>query len=313
MTNKKKHITKEERFCIEKMLCVGTTQRKIAHTLGRGVSTISEEISRCSGIYSAEKAHRSAYLKQYRKKRDCMKVSLDPLLSHYVEKRLRTYWSPERISGRLKKQYGSCVSAKAIRKFAHRRGLESFLYRKGKIKKQGNASVTQWSDNRIFIDDSRCVRTGYGHWEGDFIVSSKSTAVLFVAVERVTKMSVVRWLSNRNNDLVRKVIVEALSPFSVKSLTVDNDVAFLKHGELSSSLHVPVYFARPFRSTDKALVENTNRWIRWFIPKKKDLRGVQDCVEWIEEWLNSVPKQCLEFSTAREMVVLEELRVRCSY
>lgn len=317
MKNKKKHITKEERFCIEKMLKNSQTLRSIASVLERGVSTISEEIKKNGGRdkYYAEKAHNRAYRKQHLKKQNCMKVATDSFLAAYVEKKLRRYISPERISGRLKRNYARGVSAKAIRKFARSRGLESFLYRKGKKKKNGLCDKgIQWKYERIFVDDERCVRDGYGHWEADFIVSSHSKAVLFVAVERVTKQTMIRWLPNRNNDLVREVVVDALSEFSVKSLTVDNDVAFIKHPELSLALEVPVYFARPFRSTDKALVENTNRWIRWFVPKKTDIKSVtQEKVWWVEEWLNTVPRQCLDFATAREVLLLEELRVRCSY
>lgn len=316
MNNKKKHLTKEERFCIEKMLKARKTYRDVADTLGRGISTMSEEIKRNGGrhSYDAKKAHHRAYVKQWRKKQECLKVATDGLLSNYTEKALRRFVSPERISGRLKREYDKSVSAKAIRKFAHARGLESFLYRKGKTKKKSHLSPIQWTEDRTFIDDPRCVRTGYGHWEGDFIVSSCSKAVLLVLTERITKHTVIRWLPSRNNDLVREVVVDALSVFSVTSLTIDNDIAFVKHKELSLALHAPVYFARPYRSTDKALVENTNRWIRWFIKKKTDLALVtQDRIEWVENWLNTVPRQCLDFATASEMLVLEELKVRCSY
>lgn len=313
---KKNHIRKEERFCIEKMLSVGRTQRDIAAVLGRGISTISEEVRRGGGRqYSAEKAHHRAYFKQYRKKRNCMKVALDPFLARYVEEKLRSYWSPERIAGRLKREHHRRVSAKAIRKFANARRLESFLYRKGKKKKETYTVPINWQEDRVFVDDPRCVRMGYGHWELDFLVSSHSTAVLLVAVERMTRHTIIRWLPNRNNDLVREVVVSALSPFSVQSVTVDNDVAFVKHRELSAALHAPVYFTRPYCSTDKALVENTNRWIRWFIKKKTDLKLVStEHVEWIEDWLISVPRQCLAFATTREMIELEELKVSgCSY
>jgi IS30 family transposase len=245
-----------------------------------------------------------------------MKVALDPFLARYVEERLRSYWSPERIAGRLQREHHRSVSAKAIRKFAYSRRLESFLYRKGRKKKETYAIPITWQEDRVFVDDPACIRTGYGHWELDFLVSAQSTAVLLVAVERITRHTIIRWLPHRNNDLVREVVVAALSPFSLQSVTVDNDIAFVKHRELSAALHAPVYFTRPYCSTDKALVENTNRWIRWFIKKKTDLRLVTlERVQWIEDWLTSVPRQCLDFATTREMLVLEELNLsaRCSY
>jgi IS30 family transposase len=69
--NKKKHLRKEERFCIEKMLEQKKSLSEIARTLGRGLSTISEEVNSNKGRenYNAKKANHRAYLKQYWKKK----------------------------------------------------------------------------------------------------------------------------------------------------------------------------------------------------------------------------------------------------
>lgn len=316
MANKKGHLTEEERFLIEKCLRAGDSLRAIVKRLGRGLSTVSEEISNNGGrdAYDAKKAHLRAYLKQHWKKRDCMKVALDDFLAKFVEEKLRKRWSPERISGYLHKHQHPYASPKAIRKFAFSRGLESYLYRREKTHASKEHLHIEWLNERIFIDDPRCVRDGFGHWEGDFIVSSKSTAVLLVLVERMTKDTILRRLPNRTNLLVRKTIVQAFEGRTVRSLTVDNDIAFIKHPDLADAIKAPVYFARPFCSTDKALVENTNRWIRWFIPKKTNLSDVsKEKVLAIEEWFGTVPRQCLNFSTSREMVLLAELTTGCSY
>lgn len=316
MANKKEHLTREERFFIETCLKAGDSLREIARHLPRGLSTISEEVSDNGGrhAYDAKSAQKRARLKQYFKKKDCMKVALDSFLATFVEEKLRKRWSPERIAGYLKKDRKPYASPKAIRKFAHSRGLESYLYRRGKTKPaRGDASIA-WLTERIFVDDPRCVREGRGHWEGDFIVSSKSAAVLLVLVERVTKDTVLRWLPHRGNALVRDTIATALGGKGVRSLTVDNDIAFVQHTELAEALHCPVYFARPYCSTDKALVENTNRWVRWFVPKKTDLATVTyEKILAIEEWFNTVPRQCLNFATSREVVALQELQIGCSY
>ena len=56
LKNKKKHLSDNERFCIEKMLKAGETITKIAKTLERGLSTISEEI-KANGGREAHKPH----------------------------------------------------------------------------------------------------------------------------------------------------------------------------------------------------------------------------------------------------------------
>ena len=91
MANKKKHLRKEERFCIEKMLGQNKSFGEVARTLGRGLSTISEEVNANGGRtrYDAQKAHHRAYLKQWRKKRGCNKVAMDTHLKKFVEKESR--------------------------------------------------------------------------------------------------------------------------------------------------------------------------------------------------------------------------------
>ena len=139
--NKKKHLREEERFCIEKMLRQNKSFGEIGRTLGRGLSTISEEVNANGGRekYEARKAEHRAYLKQWRKKRGCNKVAMDMHLTKFVEKNLPRGWSPETISARLKVQSGiGYASGKSIRKYIGKRhGLERYLFWERNNKKSG--------------------------------------------------------------------------------------------------------------------------------------------------------------------------------
>src|ERR1035437_2110063 len=106
--NKKKHLRDEEMFCIEKMCRAGKSFKDIGITLGRGKSTICEVVNANGGrtIFTAKQAIHRAYLKQYRKKRNCNGVALDSHSSVCVEKKLRGGLSPEAISARTKIQSG---------------------------------------------------------------------------------------------------------------------------------------------------------------------------------------------------------------
>ena len=191
----------------------------------------------------------------------------------------------------------SKASAKAIRKYIVKRCLHYLLA--NYHKRKNCAYPRSFLTDRIFVTDSKCVREGYGHWEGDFIVSPTNTSVLLVLVERLSKETMIRYLPNRNNDLVNQTVVSMLSNRTVESLTIDNDIAFNKHRVLSLLLAAPVYFTRPYRSTDKALVENTNRWIRVFIPKKSDLSLIAPIqIKKALHWLNDRPRECLGWMTA---------------
>lgn len=313
--NKKKHVTKEERFCIDKLLKQHKTFTEIAITLGRGLSTISEEVSSNGGReqYDAKKAHRRAYWKQYRKKRTSKKVALDSHLSTFVEKALSRGWSPETISARLKKQSGlAYASPKAIRKYTTSRGsLERFLFwhrnKKKSGPKRGKGSYLADTGKKSIDMRPMSAIYGYGHWEGDFIVSLHNAWVLLVLVERHSRQVKIRRITNRNNGLVNETVVQMLQGFVVKTLTLDNDIAFGKWRQLETLLNAQIYFCHPYHSWEKGLVENTNRWIRQFVPKRSDIGAYADSyIAWVEDWFNHTPRQCLHGSTSYEIIMEKE-------
>jgi transposase, IS30 family len=315
MANKKKHLSDEERFCIEKMLVIEEDLVDIAKALGRGKSTISEEVQANGGRkkYKAERAIQKAHLKQYRKKRNCNKVACNGHLIRFVEKKLEAGWSPGTISARLEIQSGlQYVSEKSIRKFIKTRsGLERYLFwnrndHKGGKKRENNIYLIDPDRKFIEMRPSSAFYT-YGHWEIDFIVSKFNAWVLIVCVEKFSKLFKLAFLPNRNNDLVNKTIYKLLSGYEVSSITVDNDIGFSKWKELELMLNTKVYFCHPYHSWEKGLVENANRWIREFIPKKTDLKSISfDFLSSIEMYFNHKPRECLNGFTAYEMMMKNE-------
>lgn len=314
MANKKKHLVKEERFCIEKMLGEGESFGKIARTLGRGVSTISEEVNENGGRekYRAQRAKLRAYFKQYRKKRECNAVAMNGHIQRFTEKKLALGWSPERIAVRLKRQSGiGYASGKSIRKYIDSRsGLERFLFwnrnnRKGGPKRRDvlfNDPMRKFIETRPFMAFFE-----YGHWEVDFIVSKHNSAVLLVLIEKWSKFRKFAVLPNRNNDLVNKTIAMLLSGYTVKTLTCDNDIAFRKWRVLEALLGASVYFCHPYHSWEKGLVENTNRWLREFVPKRSDLSLYsKEEMQAIEDWFNHLPSESLCGVTPYEKMIEKE-------
>ncbi len=313
--NKKKHINKEERFCIEKLLRQDKSFGEIARILGRGLSTISGEVNANGGrqLYDAKRANHRAYLKQYWKKKGCNKVAMNSHISRFVERKMEKGWSPETISVRLKKQSGiGYASPKSIRKYIEQRhGLERFLfwYRNNKRggRKRSNDIFLADPDRKSIEARPVLALFEYGHWEGDFIVSKHNSWVLLVLVEKFSKTVLLSMLPERNNDLVNREMVSLLKNYTVKSLTLDNDIAFSKWKELEIMIGAEVYFCHPYHSWEKGLVENTNRWIRSFIPKKSNLALYTNTyIKWIEAWFNHTPRQCLNGSTAYEIMSEKE-------
>lgn len=312
---KYEHITRYERLEIGILFRKKYSVREIAVELGRSPSSISREIriNSVRGVYSGKKAHHKSYVRRKYAKYQAMRIIQDMKLREYIDTHLRLAWSPEQIAGRLAYEAGfEPVSAPTIYKYIrspHGRQLEYELsLAKNKRTRKSQRKITTLGD-RIFIDkrpQAANVRAQYGHWEGDFIVGGKKypKTSLLVLHERVSRYTYIRKISARTAKQVEDTLAEAVSklgPF--KSLTLDNDIAFRRHLDLSKSLNAPIYFCQPYHSWEKGGVENANRLIRRFVPKGCNIaRFTYKDIAYIENWINTVPRQILGFKTATEVM-----------
>jgi transposase, IS30 family len=296
----KTKITRAERDIIEKLQDKGV--RFLSRLLHRSPSSISNEIQKGlrNGVYSAVYAQQVTYWRRYKCKKDCMKVSMDPYIRAFVEEKLKVKWSPEQISGELRLQ-GIVCSQKAIYKFVHTRGLSHLLFwswnkRKTGIKRKNNK---KFCDGRKYIEKRPCIE-GLGHYEMDFIVSKKSSSVLLVLTDKVSKYTHVEILPNRKYTTMCDVFSKVFDGSKpLKSITTDNDIAFRPWKRFEELLQCSIYFCNPYHSWEKGLVENTNRWIRCFIPKKKDIATVTESVMLeIDQFINHRPREVLGFRTS---------------
>ena len=297
---KYKHLSFEERFTIEKLFNSDIAIREIAGFLGRSPNTISREINknRVNGVYDARKAKQKAYARRWRSKRTCLKVAMDSFLVRFVEEKLKLKWSPRQISGYLLLELGIQCSDKAIYKYVEHRGLEYRLFwrwnkKKGGPKRKKHAVAR---DNRKYIDQRPLFQDELGHYEMDFIISKHNSWVLLVIVDIHTKYTRVRVLPNRKRLTINQAFSDIFSGLTIKSITTDNDIAFHHWAELEVMIQAPIYFCHPYHSWEKGLVENTNRWIRCFVPKRRDLATVtQEELDEIHTFLNDRPRACLGF------------------
>ena len=293
------HLKKEERYVIEILYQQLYSVRHIASVLGRSPNTVSREIKQnmVAGTYTAKKASQKSSARRWRAKKQCLKVAMDRFLKQFVEEKLAEKWSPQQMSGYLRNEMNIICSAKAIYKYIEHRGLEYRLFwgwnKRKTGRKRGAAKAIH--DNRKWINE-RPEISEPGHLEVDFVVSKHSTAVLLVATDRYTTYSWVQKLPNRKRTTVRGAFSVLSLVFSIKSITTDNDIAFRHWTELESIIQAPIYFCHPYHSWEKGLVENTNRWIRCFVPKRRDIASVtQEDVDAIHAFLNDRPRACLGY------------------
>lgn len=216
----------------------------------------------------------------------------------FVEEKLELKWTPKGISGHLKEELDISCSAKAIYKYIEHRGLEYQLFWRWNKKKGGPKRQKHkvCDDGRKYIDMRPNTTNQVGHYELDFIVSKHSSCVLLVATDRLATHSMIHKLPNRKRHTISAAFSQMFGGVTVKSITTDNDIAFQHWPELEKIIHAPIYFCHPYHSWEKGLVENTNRWIRCFVPKRRDIASVtQEDLDEIHTFLNDRPRECLGF------------------
>ena len=312
------HFCLYERQRIERYLRNKKSLRFIADKLERGVSNISNEVKQNStnGTYNAKKAHLKSYTKRKYSKIQLLKVAKDSRLREFVEVNIKNDQSPEGISGRIKniKKDLPSVSPKAIYKFVYSvygRQIERHLYHRA-VKKKGGSKRGRsvLIDGRTTIEERpRKVgnRIEFGHYEGDFIESGKDgKGSLLVLVERKTRYPFIKYLENRDTATVNQATANLLAGLPVNSLTIDNDISFQKHKELSEILRATIYFCHPQAPHEKGTVENRNKAIRRYVKKRSDLSKYDlSYFAMVEDKLRTRFMECLGFKTPKEAFEIE--------
>lgn len=241
-----------------------------------------------------------------------MKVVADPQLREFVESGMENDQTPAGMSGRLKYvEYGlQYASAKAIYKYAYSpygRHIEKHLYSKAVKKKGGpKRGISVSIDGRTMIDQRPKIvsnRLQFGHFEGDFIESGKDgKGSLLVIVERKTRYPFLLYLENRDTASVNAAIDGLLADIPVRSLTIDNDISFQKHEELSELIDAAIFFCHPQSPHEKGTIENRNKAIRRYVKKRTDLSKYPTShFAMVECKLRNRFMECLGYHTPREV------------
>lgn len=316
----------DEREKIQEGLWEGKTIRRIAFELNRSPSTISRELQRNlpkeKYRYTPRLAHERAKAKIKRRgQRPRLK---NEFIKTYALTKLKVGFSPEQIAGRLALEYPEqAISHEAIYQYIYSQflrdgygrcigeDLRKYLARNHKQRKPKKMPFTQEKSRimgRISIDERSPLindRAELGHWEGDSMVSRKSTVGLNTLVERVSGLTMVTKIKNSAKDETNRAVIKRFKKLPRarrKTLTVDNGHENAGHQEISSKLGTKVYFAHPYHSWERGTNENTNGLIRRYLPKGTDFATVSSKeIKTIEDRLNDRPRKRLGYRTPREV------------
>jgi IS30 family transposase len=318
-TRSSSHLSLSEREEIRAGLSAKKSIRSIAKSLKRAPSTISREINRNRGrrFYKAVDADNRASRMAKRPKL-CL-LDKNPDLRNLVIEKLEKKWSPEQVSGWLKKemfhQDSMQISAETIYKTLYVRTRLSLDHRlvqhlrRSHSLRQGKRHSRKGERGTINIVNGTSIRErpseinvrhAIGHWEGDLVSGSKNTHIATL-VDRKSRYTIILKLKGKDAASVNEALTNKFLglPLSVrKSLTWDRGMELAKHAEFTNKTGIPVYFCDPQSPWQRGTNENTNSLIRQYFPKKTCLsQHSQSKLDQVAEELNNRPRKTLKFKT----------------
>lgn len=316
MKKQYKHLSLLERERVAILKAEGLSMRAIGRALDRDHGTISRELKRnkwelMPGYYPSV----ANSFASERKSKACEKYRLrNPEVRKIVHQLLSLHWSPEIISGWLKRHHpDKFVSHEAIYQYIYKKAKQFIpclprqhqkrrkkknLRKTRKVKIPHRTSILE----RPFLINQRLE---FGHWESDAIVSRQNLFCLNVLVERKSRYAKITKLSRNSAHLTQRAIKLRLIDLPKEarlSITYDNGSENTQHEAINDFLETQSYFCEPYHSWEKGSVENLNGLIRRFFPKSSDLKKIKPHqLAKVEFWLNNRPRKCLNFKTPAEV------------
>lgn len=302
-------LTEIQRYQIEALKKAEKQQNEIAEIMGVSASTISRELKRNTGQrgYRPKQAH----IKALTRRQEAGKaVKMTAAVVALIETKIRLDWSPEQISGWLRKEQDFTISHERI--YQHiwsdkRQGGELYKHlrhsHKKRKKQYGSKDKRGQIRNRISIDERPEIveqKARIGDWEIDTVIGKNHQGALVTLVERASKFALIKKVDSKHADVVTEATVTLLKPYLDKSLTItaDNGKEFAGHETIAEHLGATVYFAHPYRSWERGLNENTNGLIRQYFTKGSSFENITDeKVEEVMNKLNRRPRKTLNYKT----------------
>ena len=306
-----KHFTRDDRVKLAVLLKTVITKKEIGRILRKNPTSIRREIKRNSyrGKYLPGKAKMKSKGRKTHRKR---KIENDIWLRKYIHEKMKLYWSPEQIAGRLRREniiichetiYGYIIRRKKLKKYLR--------CRKGKYRRRHGAvareKAREYAKKRWIGERPEEInrRVRIGDWEGDTIIGLERTKRILTHVERKSGYLIADFLPAVSAEIVAEKTSQRfrkLPRVKRQSITYDNGTEFSAHETIEKKTRATVYFANQYHSWERGTNENTNGLLRQFFPKRSSFATVnQKQVDRAAKLLNRRPRKRLMFSTPYEI------------
>ncbi len=218
-----------------------------------------------------------------RRERPLIQKVDDPFINESVRTGLSQEWSPEQISGRMKRDHPRTgarrVSYQTIYRWletCENRGHFRSLLRHGGYRKRRGFDGRGHLSNRVSIDQRPAKvdsRRRFGDWEGDTVHGAGHSGMIMTCVERKSGFLITAKMKDGTSarlNAAKERAFRIIPPRLRQTLTVDNVKAFAGHQQLSQRLQMPIYFAHAYSSNERA----TNGLLRQCVPTTTDFQEI---------------------------------------
>ena len=312
----------DEREEISRGLAAGLSLRAIALGLGRAASTVSREVAHNAGRRAYRALAAQARAVQCASRPKACLLAMRPDLRALVAAKLELKWSPQQISGWLKRapaqEAALRVSHETIYKslFIQARGVlrRELLgaLRSRRLMRRAHGAKSQGM-KRSLIPDAVSIRERPaevedralpGHWEGDLVMGGVASSIATLVERRSRYVMLVRLGAKTSEDVVDALArqVQTLPDHVMTSLTWDRGSELTQHARFTLATDVKVYFCDPHSPWQRGSNENTNGLLRQYFPKGSDLSAVtQNQLDDVAHELNARPRKTLDFEPPAEV------------
>jgi len=326
------HFKPFQRNELSALLSAKVKKKTIAEILKKDRTTIWRELKR-NGVkigtrgsngnlitsgYNARLAKKKTRERRVEANKRFRKIDNNKWLRNYVIKHIKSYWSPDEISGRLKHKYPhdekKQIGKDSVYQFIYEKRPDLVKYlRHQKCKyrrKQGTIiRAKQREEAKKRRIDARPVvidlRARIGDWEGDTIVGSEKTKHLLTHVDRRSGyllLDKLEKITAKETRLVTENRFKEIPNHKKYSITCDNGFTFADYELTERHLNLDIYFAYPYHSWERGTNENCNGLIRQFFPKKSAFANLNsEDLKRVEYLLNTRPRKRLNYLTPTEV------------
>jgi len=337
-SRKGKHLTRLERIVIERMSRGGYPPRDIAAGLGRHHRTIERELARGRvehldtelrrmNVYSSDRGQ-DVHDLNATARGPGLKLGRNYPMVEFVRCRIVEHKeSPDVVASRMRQaDREGAVCTRTLYRYIDQ-GLISGVSNESLWEKRKRSRLRQRRPRRMTkrlahgtsIEQRPAeaeTREEFGHWEMDLVVGPArgSGAALLTMVERKHRHAIIRKLPDKTQASVLKALKEIERDYGpdrfrqiFKSITADNGSEFLDFQSLEASSagsqsRTQIFYAHPYASWERGSNENTNRMIRRFVAKGRDIAQLtKQTITEIQNWINNYPRRILGFSTPNNL------------